>query len=83
MTIKWPDWLGEKNRFCPVGRIVVWIKRATGIYYRDFPPLPTDPIVHPDCGGRLKRKSSEIVREVERLEEELRRLGIRSPLWRG
>jgi hypothetical protein len=61
----------------------VWIKRATGIYYRDFPPLPTDPIANPDCGSRLKRKSSEIVREVERLEEELLRLGIRSPSrWR-
>lgn len=46
--------------------------------------MPRQPLIHSDSGARLKRKSDDIVREVERLEEELRRLGIRSTsLWRG
>lgn len=62
----------------------MWAKRATGICYKDFPPMPRQPLIHSDSGARLKRKSDDIVREVERLEEELRRLGIRSTsLWRG
>ena len=56
----------------------MWAKRATGIYYRDFPPLPSSPLVDTESGERLKRKSDEVVREVERLELELRRVGLRA-----
>ncbi len=58
--------------------LIVWAKRATGIYYRDFPPLPSDPLVDPANGVRLKEKSIQIVQEVERLEIELNRFGIRT-----
>jgi hypothetical protein len=62
---------------------IVWAKRATGVGYKDFPPLSKEPLIHPERGDLLKQKSSQVVKEVERLERELSRLGIRSPkLWR-
>jgi hypothetical protein len=47
-----------------------------------FPPLPTEPIVNPKMAEPLKNKSDQVVREIERLEAELRRLGIRPYLSR-
>jgi hypothetical protein len=49
----------------------------------DFPPLPKEPVVKPEAADRLKVKTDQVVREVERLETELHRLGIRTPqFWR-
>ena len=78
MQISWPKWFDENKRFCPSKSLVRWIKRATGIGYRKFPPLPTESVVNPRMAEPLRKKSDQIVREVERLEAELRRLGIRS-----
>lgn len=78
MNISWPKWFDENKRFCPSRSLVKWIKRATGVGYRKFPPLSQEPIVDPRLADPLKRKSDQVVREVERLEAELRRLGIRT-----
>jgi hypothetical protein len=84
MRLRWPRWIDENNRFCPLKRLIVWLKRATGLGYSKYPPLPDSPPVDPQTGERLKKKSDEVVQEVERLEKELGKLGIRTnSLWGG
>jgi hypothetical protein len=62
--------------FLCLNQIVIWLKRATGIGYKKFPPLPKTMVVDPRAADPIKRKSDVVVREIERLERELRRRGI-------
>ena len=66
-------WLGHEKKFCPVLDTIVWLKRATGIGYRAFPPIMGGVVPHGEQ-DRLKNKSNEVARDVERLERELRRV---------
>jgi hypothetical protein len=74
----WPHWINEEKRYCPFKTIIKWAKRATGVAYKKYPPLPTEPSVDVECTKRLKEKSDQIVSEVEQLERELTRIGLRA-----
>lgn len=61
--------------FCPLGIMIVWFKRATGIGYKKFPPLEVDTKVT----RRLKEDSDDLVVQLEQLERDLRRRGHLPP----
>jgi hypothetical protein len=55
-------------------QILVWMERATGIGYKEFPKLDE----HIENAKRLERKSIEIEHEMEKLKEELEQHGYSS-----
>lgn len=55
--------------------VVTWLKRATGIGYVTYDPLVGGEIDVDDAAMRLRRVD-RLVRDVERLERELRRIGL-------
>lgn len=59
-------------------RIFLWIARATGIGYKKFGPLVGNE-VDVDKAEFLRIKSDKLVRDVARLEAELRKIGFRVP----
>lgn len=64
---------GREKKFCPVMDAVVWLKRATGVGYREFPPIVGGVVPH-DEHDKLRAKTNEVARDVERLERELLRV---------
>ena len=58
------------------GRIIMWIKRATGIGYRQYPPLD-ESILREHHLPSLKKNSEKLVRDFGRLEQELKNRGLR------
>jgi hypothetical protein len=64
----------EVNRRMALRSIILWLKRATGIGYKH--PKPIEHETHgPEQAAELKHKTDKLVRDMERLEQELRRVG--------
>lgn len=61
--------------FCPLRDVIVWFMRATGIGYKRFPNLVGSE-VDPNTGDKLLVKSDQMVEQVEKLERELRKIGV-------
>lgn len=59
------------KKYCPIRLMVVWIKRATGIGYREFPPLN----ISSENTKKLRKNSDDLVIQIEQLERDLRRRG--------
>lgn len=55
--------------------VVLWLKRATGVGYATFDPLAGG-VIDIDEQTRKMRRADRLVRDVERLEYELRRIGL-------
>lgn len=51
--------------------VIVWLKRATGIGYEDFPPLTPMKL----DARMLKYNTDDLVVQTEQLERDLRRRG--------
>lgn len=56
--------------------IIVWLKRATGIGYKRYKPL-SETTVSIEKMPNIKEKADRLNRDFDRLERELRRIGIR------
>ena len=54
---------------------IVWLKRATGIGYKTYDPLVGGDIDIDEVTRKIRR-ADRLVRDVERLERELRRIGL-------
>lgn len=57
--------------WCPLHIAAIWISRATGIGYRDFPPIDQ----HFRGARDLQHQTDALVIQIEQLERELRRRG--------
>lgn len=57
-----------------VEMILIWLKRATGIGYEEFPLLDSE--CHEQT-EKIKEKANQVQKDVELLERELRRVLVR------
>lgn len=55
----------------PLHKLIVFLKRATGIGYRDYPPIRDDP-KHIEMECKLREKRETLYKDLERLEKALR-----------
>jgi hypothetical protein len=62
----------------PLKSIITWLKRATGVGYRRYDPL-VGRDVDVEKSARLRERTDKLVRDVDQLERELRKIGLRIP----
>lgn len=66
----------EASAAMTLNDILIWASRATGIGYRHYPPLVGNEI-DPKKAQEFNELADKLVRDVDRLDRELRRIGVR------